>query len=126
MFAYPFVDAAVVTAYECEGRFFRQSLRLGLAKRLALGRQQYDGARPLSAKHRVDGLEQGLRLEEHPGTTAVAVVINRMVAVLGVVSEVVNAQVQLAIVHGAADHAVAEGAVEHVGEQGEDVDLHGL
>ena len=73
----------------------------------------------------LDGFEDGLGLHDHAGASAVRVVIDDPVLVLGVVPDVVEVDVDQTPVSGALYDAFAERAVKHGGEECKDVKVHG-
>ena len=68
---------------------------------------------------------QGLALHHHALSAAVGIVIRTAALVGGIVPDVVAADVQQSGITAAADDAFPQGAVHHLGEQGEDVNSHG-
>ena len=70
-------------------------------------------------------MKQRLRLEHHARAAAVGIVVHGMMAVSGVVTEVVQIDTEQAALHGTTQDAVLQRPLEHIGEQREDVDSHG-
>src|SRR5205085_5868535 len=64
------------------------------------------------------------RPQDHPGAAAVRRVVDGAVAVGGLVADVVQDDLDQAPVDGAPDDALAEGAGEHAGEEGQDIPAH--
>ena len=69
-----------------------------------------------ASKLGLDGFEDGLGLHDHAGASAVRVVIDDPVLVLGVVPDVVEVDVDQTPVPGALYDAFADRAVKHAGE----------
>ena len=103
-----------------------------LGQEPTLGAEQYHGNRvgcglrlADAGKLGLDGFEDGLGLHDHAGASAVRVVIDDPVLVLGVVPDVVEVDVDQTPVPGALYYAFAERSVKHGGEEGKDVKVHG-
>jgi hypothetical protein len=72
-----------------------------------------------------DGGEEGFGFEDHARTAAGGGVIDLTVFADAMVAEVVDVEVERALLLGAAHHAEAEGDADEIGEEGDDVDAHG-
>jgi hypothetical protein len=73
-----------------------------------------------------DGCEERFGFEDHAGTAAGGGVIDLAVFADAVVAEVVDVEVEGALLLGAAHHAEAQGDADEIGEEGDDVDAHGV
>jgi hypothetical protein len=74
--------------------------------------------------YRFHCLENGGRLEHHSCTAAIWVVIDNTMPVMSIVSNVMNHNVDQIAVAGSFYNALAERALEHVREQGQNVNAH--
>ena len=73
-----------------------------------------------------DGGEEGFGFEDHAGAATGGGVIDLAVFAEAVVAEVVDVEVERALLLGAAHHAEAQGDADEIGEEGDDVDAHGV
>jgi hypothetical protein len=74
----------------------------------------------------LDGGEEGFGFEDHARAAAGGGVIDLAVFADAVVAEVVDVEVEGSLLLGAAHHAKAQGDADEIGEEGDDVDAHGL
>ena len=118
----PLVDSLVAGADEDEVRGLGQGLRPGVAERLP-GRVQEDHGRAgggLGERrcHRFGA-------EDHPGSTAVRVVVDAAVLAEAPVAQVVDPDLGEALRVDPAGDALRQRRLDHAREQGEDVDFEG-
>jgi hypothetical protein len=117
------VDAFVVAGDENEVVGGREILGGGLVEALS-GRAGDDEA--AAGGEGLDSGEQGFGSEDHAGAAAGRGVINLAVFADAVVAEIVDVKVEGALLLGAAHHAEAQGDADEIGEEGDDVDAHGV
>ena len=121
------VHTLVPTADEDEVPVPRQLLDHGLGQPSALGGHQHH--RRVRAKRRrfddvFHGFEQGLGLKDHPRASAEGVVVGGTMAVVRVVADVVQPDFDQPLLASLADDAFGQGALEHLREEGQDVEAH--
>lgn len=71
-----------------------------------------------------DAIEDGLAHDEHSGATAEGLVVNLSTLARSIIAEVMQLDVDEATIDGFFEMSLTEVAVEHFGEEGEDVELH--
>ena len=124
---HPLVEPLVAPADEHEVVVPRQLLDDRLGQPPALGRHEHDGNAVVKiggGADSLDGLEQGLGLHEHPGAASESVVVDRPVAVVGMVADVDEAYADGAAPPRPCGYTVVERAGEHLWKEGQDVETH--
>ena len=125
-----FVDAFVAAADENDAFERSEAARGGLREALALCGEKDDGLAGGVAggfgrdAEGFDALEDGLRLEDHALAAAEGAVVDRAVAVVRPVAEIVGVDGGEAGTERALEDAVAERALEKAGEEGDEVEAH--
>lgn len=117
------VDAFVVAGDEDEVVGGGEVLGGGLAEALSGWAGDDDAA---TGGEGFDGGEEGFGFEDHAGAATGGGVIDLAVFAEAVVAEVVDVEVERALLLGAAHHAEAQGDADEIGEEGDDVDAHGV
>ncbi len=124
------VDAFVASAEEDDAVEAGELVGDGLGEGLALGGEEDDGLAGEVAGgfggevEGVEGVEDGLGLEDHAFSTAEGAIVDGAVTVVGEGTEVVGGDVDLSGSDGAAEDSVLERGGEEVGKDGEDVNVH--
>jgi len=119
------VDAFVVAADEDKAGERGELAGFVLGENGALGAGKEDAGAFGCAGVAGDGVEgagEGFGFEDHATASAVRGVVDDFVAVLGVVAEVVDAEVEQTLFPGPSEDAFGQGAFEPGGEEGEDID----
>ena len=68
--------------------------------------------------YRLHRFKDGLGLKDHTGSTTIGIVINGMMFIMGIVSNIVNINLNQLLVNSPLENAYAEWVLEHLGEQG--------
>ena len=137
-FIHPFVAAAD----ECDPGLLCEFLRDDLIENSSLWRQQNDGVLGLGlgfggrnlqtsrrflsrqSEHRFNRLEHRLRFHHHPASAAIRYIIRRVMFVVGVVPNVVNAHVDQPSLAGALKDAAFEIGRKNFRQKRENIELH--
>jgi hypothetical protein len=69
------------------------------------------------------GFKDGFGLEHHAGATAIGIVIHGAVFTMGMVPNIVEVDADQLLVHRPFEDARVKHALEHLGKQGQNVDL---
>jgi hypothetical protein len=117
------VDAFVVAGDENEVGVGGEALSGGLIEAFAGGAGNDDAT---AGGEGFDGGEEGFGFEDHARAAAGGGVIDLAMFAEAVVTEVVDVEVEGALLLGAAHHAEAQGDADEIGEEGDDVDAHGV
>src|SRR6266849_1003542 len=119
----PLINALIASADQVEVIVAGELAYQPLVKQFALRREQdhrpFAGARP----HR---FEDRLGLQHHPGAAAIRDIIDLPVAVVGVIAQVMDAQRDDPGGEPPSSHPGSQGAREHRGKEGKDLDDHAL
>ena len=127
MFADAFVDAFVMATNEDDAVERGEFAGLGLVKFLSAGGEQDDATGLCSLRLDIlDGGKDGFALEEHAGSAAVGLFIDGVVLVGGVIAELVQMDLGLSRALGTTHDRGVQGAAQDFGEEGDDVDAHGV
>lgn len=74
--------------------------------------------------HGFDAIEDGLAHDEHSGATTERLVVNLSAFTGGIIAKVMQLDIDESAFDGFFEMSLTEVAVEHFGEEGEDVELH--
>src|SRR5690606_12690387 len=117
------VDAFVVPANERDPPLLRQLLRDALRELPSARRHDRDmGVLKIVAEDGFDRFHDRRGFHDHPGAAAVGRVVGGAMPIVGPVADVMNLDVDQPLRPGTLDDAFAENAIEHAGEQREDID----
>src|ERR1700694_1434426 len=117
----PLIDALVPSADQIEVFVAGQLADQPLVEQFTLWRQQ--DHRPF-AHSRAHRFEDRLRLQHHPRAAAIRHVVDLAVAVVRVIAQVMEAPRDEPVGEPSSGDSGAEGAWEHLGEEGQDLDDH--
>src|SRR6202521_2534918 len=117
----PLIDALIPSADQIEVILAGKLAHQPLVEQFTLRRQQ--DHRPF-ARARAYRFEDRLRLQHHPRAAAIGDIVDLPVAVVRVVAEVMDAQRDQPAGQSPSSDAGAEGAGEHLWEEGQDLDDH--
>ena len=99
--------------------FLRQAAGHGVVKPLPLGREEDHLAFRLSQG--IHGLEEWLRLQDHPSPATVRDIVHHPMSVMGPVPQVVNPNVHQCLLLDPAQDTFVEGPGEDPSEEGNDI-----
>ena len=119
------VDALVAAAAQDQPGLGGQPLGDPVVEAAAVGGEEHDPGRALGLQV-VQGVEPGPGEHDHAGAAAEGGVVDAAVAVAGPVAQVVQADLDQAPLPRLAEQAGGQGRGEEPGEDGDDVDEHGL
>ena len=114
------VHILVVAAEQRQVRSNRVAHRVIVREPRAARRQQHD--RPLPLAQRFNRLKERLRLEHHPGATAVGIVIHGVMPVVGEVPELQQAELYQSCLGGASRNAGRKVRRQRLGKERHHVD----
>ena len=127
MAAHALIDTLVAPTDQDHLALLRPLLCHPLCEGAPLRREEDDGrglAQPARSPERFHRLEQRLRLHHHPATAAKRVVIYGPMAIVGVLADVVDFDLDEPLILGPLYNAVGEGTGERTGEKRQDVKAH--
>ena len=101
----------------------RELLHLGVVEAAALRREQH-AARRAAGRELAHGAQPGRRRHHHAAATAVGLVVDDAMGIVGEAAQVAHLHLQLAALPRAADEAGLQELPEELGEDGHDADPH--
>ena len=122
-FPHAFVETFVTAADQQQMLLRGQLTGDGLVERPARRRQQNHPR--LSARQMLHGFKDRFGFQQHPRPAAERFIVHRAMAVMGVVPQIVDRQVQQPFCARPFDDAFIERPREHCREQSQHVDFHG-
>ena len=126
MFANAVVDPFVVTAENDEVAFHRKGIGHRLVELFSVGRGENHFVVVTFGFECRDTVINGLALHHHTCESAIRVVVYPTMLVVGVVAQVVHMNFYQAFFLGASQDGGVQEAVEHFGNDGDDVDAHAV